>query len=69
MTRHGVLLAAVIDGYEAAPPLERLTEGRPPFDPLGFGMMFEKPTLISFAQNGTRPQRITSKVSSLTLAS
>ena len=35
----------------------------------GPALMFEKPTLMSLAQNGTKPQRITSKLRSPAFAS
>jgi hypothetical protein len=43
------------NGAAGTPP-----EGRLVFDALGLGVDLAKPTLMSFAQNGTSPQRITS---------
>src|SRR5947208_17192856 len=40
-----------------------------PSIPSALALMFAKPTLLSLAQNGTRPQRITSRLRSPALAS
>jgi hypothetical protein len=50
-------------------PLERLAECGLAVDPSAFALMFAKPTLMSFARNGTKPQGIKSKLRSPALSS
>jgi hypothetical protein len=49
--------------------VECLAKGGLALDPSALALMLEKPTLMSFAQNGTRPQRMTSKLRSPAFAS
>jgi hypothetical protein len=57
-------LIKVVRRYEAAPPLERFAKSGLALNPLGFGV-----DVRETAQNGTRPQRITSKLRSPAFAS
>jgi hypothetical protein len=63
------LLVEVIDRHQAGLPLERFAKAGLLSIPSALALMFAKPTLMSFAQNGTSPQRITSKLRSLAFAS
>jgi hypothetical protein len=68
LPRRGLLpLVEVIDRNEAAPLLECFAEGRLSLDPLGLGVDVREADFD--VQNGTSPQRITSRVRSLALAS
>ena len=49
--------------------LASAAEGGLALDPLGFGVMFERSTLMSFAYNGMSPHRITSRLRSPALVS
>jgi hypothetical protein len=48
-------LVEVFDGYEAAPPLECLAEGRFPFDPLRFGVDVRETDFDVFRPEGYQP--------------
>jgi hypothetical protein len=58
-----------VEGYQATPTAEGFAEGRLRIDPLRLGIDVGKPDLDVFAQNGTSPQRMTSRLRCPALAS
>jgi hypothetical protein len=62
-------LVKIVDRHEAAPPLERLAEGRLALDPLGLGVDIREADFDVLGPERERPQRITSKLRSPAFAS
>jgi len=70
LSRLGFLpLVKVIDGHETATLLECFPESGLAFDPLGLGVDIGEANFDVLGQNGTRPDRITSKLRSWAFAS